>query len=189
MQAIDIGHVTLERDGTGVFSDLTLRLTERRIGIVGRNGAGKSSLIRLITGLVAPQKGRVVVNGVDVAADRAGALGTVGLLFQNPDHQIIFPVVRDEIAFGLEQKGLKRAAALARAEAVLAAQGRADWGDRLCHTLSQGAAPAFVPDVDPGDGAGLDPVRRALQRAGPAHGAVDRGADRGAGAECRSGDA
>lgn len=138
MQAIDIERVTFEREGATIFDRFSLRLTERRIGIVGRNGAGKSSLIRLITGLVAPQEGRVVVNGVDVAADRAGALGTVGLLFQNPDHQIIFPVVRDEIAFGLEQKGLKRAAALARAEAVLAAQGRPDWADRLCHTLSQG---------------------------------------------------
>lgn len=138
MHAIDIGHVTLERDGARVFPDLTLRLTERRIGVVGRNGAGKSSLIRLITGLVAPQRGQVRVNGIEVAKDRTGALATVGLLFQNPDHQIIFPVVRDEIAFGLEQKGLKRAEALRRAEAVLAAQGRSDWADRLCHTLSQG---------------------------------------------------
>ena len=138
MRAIDIDRVTFEREGATIFDGLSLRLTERRIGIVGRNGAGKSSLIRLITGLAAPQTGRVTVNGVDVAADRAAALGKVGLLFQNPDHQIIFPQVRDEIAFGLEQKGLKRAEALRRAEAMLTAQGRADWGDRLCHTLSQG---------------------------------------------------
>lgn len=138
MRAIDIENVTLAREGAQVFDGLTLRLTERRIGVVGRNGAGKSSLIRLVAGLAAPRAGRVRVDGVDVAKDRVGALATVGLLFQNPDHQIIFPVVRDEIVFGLEQKGLKRAEALRRAEAILAAQGRSDWADRLCHTLSQG---------------------------------------------------
>jgi len=135
---IDIAGVRLDREGGAVFSGLSLRLSEARIGVVGRNGAGKSSFIRLLAGLAVPQAGQVRVNGIDVAADRAGALATVGLLFQNPDHQIIFPVVLEEIAFGLEQQGLKRAEARRRAEAVLAAHGRADWAERLCHTLSQG---------------------------------------------------
>ncbi|SOC16095.1 biotin transport system ATP-binding protein [Rhodobacter sp. JA431] len=135
---IDIQSISLTREGAEVFRDFSLQLRERRIGIVGRNGAGKSSLIRLISGLVAPQSGTVTVEGVDVFKDRAGALDTVGLLFQNPDHQIIFPAVIEEIAFGLEQQGLSRAEARARARSVLAHHGRADWEDRLSHALSQG---------------------------------------------------
>ncbi|SOB94438.1 energy-coupling factor ABC transporter ATP-binding protein [Rhodobacter maris] len=135
---IEIENVRLAREEQSVFAGLNLRLVERRIGVVGRNGAGKSSLIRLMAGLMAPQAGRVRVAGVDVAQDRHAALHTVGILFQNPDHQIIFPVVIEEIAFGLEQMGLTRAEARARARAVLARHGREDWAERLCHTLSQG---------------------------------------------------
>lgn len=137
-QAVDISGVTLVREGVRVFDGFSLRLTERRIAIVGRNGSGKTTLLRLIAGLAEPKAGRVTVNGVDVLRDRAGALNTVGILFQNPDHQIIFPTVIEEIAFGLEQQGRSRTEARARAAEALASAGRADWAERLCHTLSQG---------------------------------------------------
>lgn len=134
--AIEIRDITFTREGARVFDGLSLSLPERRIALVGRNGSGKSSLLRLLAGLAVPQKGRVTVAGVDVARDRRGALETVGILFQNPDHQIIFPTVIEEISFGLEQQGLTRAAARARAVEALA--DRPDWAERLCHTLSQG---------------------------------------------------
>ena len=137
-RAIAIENVTLTREGRGVFAGLDLRLTERRVGIVGRNGSGKSSLIRVAAGLIVPQAGRVTVDGVDVARDRDGALATVGILFQNPDHQIIFPTVIDELAFGLEQQGRSRTEAREIARAMLARFGHADWEERLCHMLSQG---------------------------------------------------
>jgi biotin transport system ATP-binding protein len=135
---IRIETVSLAREGTPVFAGLDLRLSERRIGIVGRNGAGKSSLIRLMAGLVAPDSGRVTVNGAAVATDRRAALATVGVLFQNPDHQIIFPTVEEEIAFGLEQQGQTRPEARRLAREVLARHGRETWAGRLCHQLSQG---------------------------------------------------
>ncbi|PCD77379.1 energy-coupling factor ABC transporter ATP-binding protein [Pseudothioclava arenosa] len=138
LRVIAIENVTLAREGQGVFAGLDLRLTERRVGIVGRNGSGKSSLIRLAAGLIAPQAGRVSVNGVDVVRDREGALATVGILFQNPDHQIIFPTVIDELAFGLEQQGRPQAEAREIAREMLARFGHADWEERLCHMLSQG---------------------------------------------------
>lgn len=133
---IEIRDITFTREGVRVFDGLSLSLSERRIALVGRNGSGKSSLLRLLAGLAVPQKGRVTVAGVDVVRDRRGALETVGILFQNPDHQIIFPTVIEEISFGLEQQGLTRAAARTRAAEALA--DRPDWADRLCHTLSQG---------------------------------------------------
>ncbi|RWR30060.1 ABC transporter ATP-binding protein [Sinirhodobacter populi] len=135
---IEIEDIVFRRDGAPVFDGLRLRLDAPRVAIVGRNGSGKSTLLRLIAGLAEPQAGQVRVGGVKVAKDRAGALATVGILFQNPDHQIIFPTVIEEIAFGLEQQGHPRDEARRLAGAALARAGHPDWAERLCHTLSQG---------------------------------------------------
>lgn len=137
-QAIELNAVVLERDGRRVIDSLNLVLGERRIGIVGRNGSGKSTLLRLIAGLQAPDAGSVRVRGVDVMRERKATIRALGILFQNPDHQIIFPTVEEEIAFGLIQLGGTRPEARARARAVLAAHGRADWAARATQTLSQG---------------------------------------------------
>jgi len=137
-EAIELSAVTLTRDTRRVIDALSLTLTERRIGIVGRNGSGKSTLLRLIAGLQAPDTGTVRVHGVDVMRERKATIRALGILFQNPDHQIIFPTVEEEIAFGLTQLGIPRADARARARAVLEAHGRADWAARSTQTLSQG---------------------------------------------------
>ncbi|WP_438988060.1 ATP-binding cassette domain-containing protein, partial [Marivivens donghaensis] len=92
-----------------VLDAITLELTEARVGIVGQNGSGKSTLARAISGLIRPEQGRVLINGIDVLNDRKSALSAVGILFQNPDHQIIFPTVEEEISFGLRQLGHSKA--------------------------------------------------------------------------------
>jgi biotin transport system ATP-binding protein len=118
--------------------DLTLTLAERRIGIVGRNGSGKSSLLRLMAGLVAPTSGTVRVAGLDPARERKAMLGELGILFQNPDHQILFPTVGEELAFGLRQIGRSDAEAKAAVRDLLAAEGRSHWEAAATHTLSGG---------------------------------------------------
>ncbi|HHX88665.1 MAG TPA: ABC transporter ATP-binding protein [Paracoccus sp.] len=130
--------VVLERDGRRVIDALSLVLSEQRIGIVGRNGSGKSTLLRVIAGLQAPDTGSVRLGGVDVMRERRATIRALGILFQNPDHQIIFPTVEEEIAFGLIQLGSPRPEARARARDTLAAHGRADWATRATQTLSQG---------------------------------------------------
>ncbi|HEY0213319.1 MAG TPA: ABC transporter ATP-binding protein [Paenirhodobacter sp.] len=135
---IEIQDIVFRREGAVILDGLSLRLDTPRVAFVGRNGSGKSTLLRLIAGLMVPQAGQIRVTGVDVARDRAGALATVGILFQNPDHQIIFPTVIEEICFGLEQQGHPRADARGLAHQALSRAGHPDWADRLCHTLSQG---------------------------------------------------
>ncbi len=137
-EAIELSGLTLSRDARRVIDALSLTLTEKRIGIVGRNGSGKSTLLRLIAGLQAPDSGQVRVHGVDVMRERKATIGALGILFQNPDHQIIFPTVEEEIAFGLTQLGSPRPEARTRARAVLEAHGRAEWAMRATQTLSQG---------------------------------------------------
>jgi biotin transport system ATP-binding protein len=124
--------------GRSILSGLTLTLTERRIGIVGRNGSGKTSLLRLMSGLVAPSTGCVRVAGHDPARDRKAMLSRLGILFQNPDHQIIFPTVAEELAFGLTQQGVTKAAAQCAVRALLARHGRSHWEARAVTALSQG---------------------------------------------------
>ncbi|ETX28933.1 energy-coupling factor ABC transporter ATP-binding protein [Roseivivax isoporae] len=131
---IEVEDVTVSLGGRRVLDSLRLSLPERRIGIVGRNGSGKSTLARAIAGLIVPEAGRVTIGGADMARDRRAALRSVGILFQNPDHQIIFPTVEEELAFGLRQLGRDPAGA---AE-MLVRFGRADWAGRPVAELSQG---------------------------------------------------
>lgn len=133
---LDRAGVTLS--GRPVLCDLSLRLTERRIGILGRNGSGKTTLLRLIAGLIAASSGTVRLGGIDPACDRKATLASIGILFQNPDHQILFPTVEEELAFGLTQQGRTQTEALSAARDALAHEGRSHWAKAPTTSLSQG---------------------------------------------------
>ena len=127
----------LRLQGRDILAPLSLSLVEPRIGIIGRNGSGKTSLLRLMAGLVAPTSGEVLVEG-RAPQDRRAMLANLGILFQNPDHQILFPTVGEELAFGLRQIGHSQAQAEAAVTALLAAEGRSHWFSANTHALSQG---------------------------------------------------
>lgn len=133
---LDAATVTLS--GRAVLDGISLTLTEQRIGILGRNGSGKTTLLRLIAGLIPPDSGTVRIDGIDPFTDRKATLAALGILFQNPDHQILFPTVEEELAFGLTQTGTPQHQALARAHQALASEGRAHWAKVPVSTLSQG---------------------------------------------------
>ena len=135
---IVLSSASVRLGGTLVLDAISLHLTEARIGILGRNGSGKTTLLRLIAGLVAPGSGSVRVDGSDPFADRKAALSSLGILFQNPDHQILFPTVEEELAFGLVQQGIAQAEANARARTTLDAEGRTHWAKAPVTALSQG---------------------------------------------------
>jgi biotin transport system ATP-binding protein len=134
---IAVLNASVSLGGQVVLSDLTLALNERRIGIIGRNGSGKTTLLRLLAGLIAPSVGTVRIDGLN-PADRRAILPRLGILFQNPDHQILFPTVAEELAFGLRQLGQSQPQADAAARALLAQEQRGHWADAPTHSLSQG---------------------------------------------------
>ncbi|MFS8035837.1 energy-coupling factor ABC transporter ATP-binding protein [Xanthobacter sp. AM11] len=135
---VQFAGVEVTRGTRTVFSGLSLTLSERRIGLVGDNGSGKSTLLRLVNGLILPDAGRVTVAGLDTRADRRRLPAHVGFVFQNVDHQIIFPTVREEVAFGPLSQGMAKAQANAAAERLLARHGCAGWGERAVSDLSEG---------------------------------------------------
>jgi len=135
---IVLDKVSLARGARPLFTGLSLALTERRIGLVGDNGSGKSTLLRLINGLLLPDDGTVSVLGLDSRAHRRDLPAHVGFVFQNVDHQIIFPTVGEEIAFGPMEQGMAKADAAARAEDLLARHGCAGWAPRAVDDLSEG---------------------------------------------------
>ncbi len=128
----------VRQNGRHLLGPISLQIREARVAVIGCNGAGKSTFLRLAAGLVAPAKGQVRVSGLDPAKAREEMLAAIGILFQNPDHQIIFPTVHEELAFGLRQQGVNAADATLQVKIHLDQEGRSDWHDRLVHTLSHG---------------------------------------------------
>ena len=135
---IHADNLSLTLEGKLILSGLNFRATERRLGIVGRNGSGKTTLARMIAGLIKPSQGSLTIGGIDISQDRKSALRAVGILFQNPDHQIIFPTVEEEIGFGLVQLGRSKAEVVTEIDAILRRFDKEHWRRVGIHRLSQG---------------------------------------------------
>ncbi|MDO5101405.1 MAG: ABC transporter ATP-binding protein [Lautropia sp.] len=137
---LQLDGVRLVRGTTQVFEGLNLRLGEQRIGLIGHNGVGKTSLLRLLCGLEVPEAGSVRRNGLDIHQEADGRQRSqwLGMMFQNPDDQIIFPIVEEELALGLQPQGYKKREAIEEARRFLAERGLSDWAGRAIASLSQG---------------------------------------------------
>ncbi len=116
---------------------LTLSLTENRLGVIGLNGSGKTTFARMINGLMKPTTGKVTVNGRDTLEEKT-ALADVGFIFQSPQNQIILPIVKDDIAFGLKGRGFSKAEIDRKVELVLARFNAEELARRRAHELSGG---------------------------------------------------
>ena len=130
--------VSLERGGRLVLDRLDLQLTERRIGVIGANGSGKSSFVRLLNGLLLPTSGTVRVFDLDTKRAAREVRRRVGFVFQNPDNQIVYPSVGEDLAFGLKPLKLPKPEIAARVGQTLAEAGLAGFEERLAHELSGG---------------------------------------------------
>jgi energy-coupling factor transport system ATP-binding protein len=136
--AIEVaGVVHAYPDGTRALESVDLRVAAgESVAIIGQNGSGKTTLVRHLNGLLRPTEGVVRLDGRDIAGVRVARLaGLVGLAFQDPDRQIFARHVRDEVAFGPRNLGL-RGLDLDRAVAdALAIVGLADAVDAIPYDL------------------------------------------------------
>jgi len=150
---IEFSSVSVAFDDTVVLEDINLTLTEQRIGIIGQNGGGKSTLTRLINGLGEPSAGTVTVDQMDVAKQGKKVREKVGFVFSDAENQIVMPNVRDDVAFSLRRFKLPKHERLARVDATLERFGLAEFAERSPHTLSGGQkqllALAAVMVIDP----------------------------------------
>ena len=142
MVRIEVDHVG-HRYGQGplarqVLDDVNTELTESRIGVIGHNGSGKSTFVRMLNALLIPSQGAVRVNGLDTASAAAKVRKLAGFLFTDPDTQIIMPTVAEDVAFGLRKSGLSKQEIAARVDEMLDRFGLAGHRDHPAHLLSGG---------------------------------------------------
>jgi len=110
-----------------------------RVALLGPNGAGKTTLVLHLNGILTAGAGSVAVSGLPVSkANLAEIRRRVGIVFQDPDDQLFMGTVRQDVAFGPANLGLKGAALEARVMAALEMVGMADFADRPPHHLSFG---------------------------------------------------
>jgi energy-coupling factor transport system ATP-binding protein len=108
------------------------------VGVVGPNGGGKSTLVRLLNGLLRPDSGRLRISGHDPATQPFEVRRHLGVLFQNPENGLVAPFVEDDVAFGLENLGVPREEMRERVARAIRAVGLEGYERREPHTLSGG---------------------------------------------------
>ena len=135
---IEFDRVSVEFDGATALAEVTVKLDQKRIGVIGLNGSGKSTFARLLNGLVKPTSGSLRVGGVNPAEDAKAARAQTGFIFSNPDVQIIMPTVLEDVAFSLRGSGLKKAEIEAKSRAILKRFEIEHLADQAAHSLSSG---------------------------------------------------
>ena len=127
---IQLDDVVFQYEGaeTPAVNHVSLKVQKGEfLAVLGRNGSGKSTLARLLNALLIPDSGRVTVGGLEVSEENAyGVREKCGMVFQNPDNQIVATVVEEDCAFGLENRGVAPGEIRRRVNEALAEVGMAD---------------------------------------------------------------
>ncbi|MBH63453.1 MAG: cobalt ABC transporter ATP-binding protein [Alphaproteobacteria bacterium] len=134
----EISNVSQRFGERHVLKDISLRIGERRVGVIGANGSGKSTFVRLLNGLLIPDEGTVTVDGIDTRTDVKAVRRKVGFVFQNPDNQIVFPVVEEDLEFGLKNLKLSKQEIASRIDSILGKYKLEHLRQSAAHLLSGG---------------------------------------------------
>ena len=132
---------TYEESEKPAVNDVSFTVSEGDFtAVLGENGSGKSTLAKLLNGLYQPGSGRVLVDGLDTQdAEKIWEIRErCGMIFQNPDNQLVATEVRDDVAFGLENLGVPTAEMPARIQWALQAVGMEGFAGKAPHLLSGG---------------------------------------------------
>lgn len=99
-----------EADGPVVIKNMSLEIeADKTTAIIGHNGSGKSTIAKLMNGLLAPNEGEIIVDGTKLTEETVWDIRRdIGMVFQNPDNQFVGTTVRDDVAFGMENRGFPR---------------------------------------------------------------------------------
>ncbi|HLT56718.1 MAG TPA: energy-coupling factor ABC transporter ATP-binding protein [Bacillota bacterium] len=109
------------------------------VAIIGHNGSGKSTIAKLLNGLLFPQKGEIAINGKPINEETVWDIRKeVGMVFQNPDNQFVGATVQDDVAFGMENRGIPREEMEKRIDETLQAVGMGEYRLTEPHRLSGG---------------------------------------------------
>lgn len=132
----------LEDEGiVNAVNDFSLEVPEGQfLAVLGHNGCGKSTVAKLINGILVPNKGKVTVEGMDTSDEgkTVDIRKTVGMVFQNPDNQIVATIVEDDVAFGPENLGVEPSEIRKAVDSALKAVGMYEFRKREPHRLSGG---------------------------------------------------
>ena len=123
------------------LTDISLHIAQGEyVALLGHNGSGKSTLSRIIGGLTRPTSGRVTLAGLDASApaNRARVRQMIGMIFSDPDNQIVATVVEDDVGWGLAARGFPHEAIVQRTRDALAAVGLRGFYGRAPNELSGG---------------------------------------------------
>ncbi|MBO5416466.1 MAG: energy-coupling factor transporter ATPase [Clostridia bacterium] len=131
--------------GVPVIKELSLEIREGEfVAVLGHNGSGKSTLAKLLNMIFSPQSGKIYIDGKDITApdmtdDDVFALRkTVGMVFQNPDNQLVATIVEDDVAFGPENLSVPSEEIRKRVDEALRAVGMTKYAHHEPHRLSGG---------------------------------------------------
>lgn len=124
-----------------ILKDINLEIKEGEfVALLGHNGSGKSTLAKLINGLLLPGQGDVLVDGMNTKSEEEiwDIRRTAGMVFQNPDNQLVATIVEDEVAFGPENMGIEPSEIRKRVDSALEDVGMAEYKKNAPHLLSGG---------------------------------------------------
>ena len=142
MALISLENVSFSYDKkNSVLKDLSLQIQEGEyVAIIGHNGSGKSTLAKLLNALVVADSGKVMVDGFDCSDKKSQfeVRSRVGVVFQNPDNQLVASIVEDDVAFGPENLGVPRKEIKERIDFALDAVGMQAFRHRTPSRLSGG---------------------------------------------------
>ncbi len=132
-------------DSPPVLKNLSVEIERGEfVAVLGHNGSGKSTLAKLLNMILLPTSGKIYVDGVDITDEELSdeeilkLRKTVGMVFQNPDNQLVATIVEDDVAFGPENLGIPSAEIRARVDKALADVGMTEYAKHEPHRLSGG---------------------------------------------------
>lgn len=143
MSIVSVNDLVFQYNENGelVLNHLSFEVEEGAfVAVLGHNGSGKSTLAKMFNGILAPTSGSVIIDGIDVSDEQTvpRLRQTVGMVFQNPDNQLVSTIVEEDVAFALENQGVAYEEMRRRVSAAIEAVGMSEYRTHATHKLSGG---------------------------------------------------